>query len=210
MYGSLKSREWWSSDLMPVIFLFSAIISGVRLLAVLYVISCQLRKVAVDMGCLKGMAYTLSGFMMFTLLLEGVEFASLVYRGREGTEMILEFVKGPLMVPFVILQFGIGSATPLVVLYVDDLARHRRQDVDHGRVRQRMPCVARGADDALECRHRRGRKSPKTGKGLLTYTPTFLGREGLFAAAGVIAAPFMLLSIMVRIFPPWSQAIQAP
>ncbi len=29
MYGSLKSREWWSSDLMPVIFLFSAIISGV-------------------------------------------------------------------------------------------------------------------------------------------------------------------------------------
>ena len=37
MYGSLKSREWWSSDLMPVIFLFSAIISGVSLLAVLYV-----------------------------------------------------------------------------------------------------------------------------------------------------------------------------
>ena len=26
VFGSLKSREWWSSDLMPAIFLFSAII----------------------------------------------------------------------------------------------------------------------------------------------------------------------------------------
>src|ERR1039458_385009 len=42
MYGSVKAREWWSSDLMAVIFLFSAIISGVSLLAVLYVVSCKL------------------------------------------------------------------------------------------------------------------------------------------------------------------------
>ena len=45
VFGSLKSREWWSSDLMPAIFLFSAIISGTALLIVLYVISCRLRKV---------------------------------------------------------------------------------------------------------------------------------------------------------------------
>ena len=44
LFGSLKSREWWSSDLMPVVFLFSAIISGVALLIVLYVLSCRLRK----------------------------------------------------------------------------------------------------------------------------------------------------------------------
>ena len=43
------------------------------------------------------MAYSLWGFMMFTLLLEGVEFASLVYRGREGIDVIMEFVKGPLV-----------------------------------------------------------------------------------------------------------------
>ena len=60
---------------------------------VLYVLSCKLRKVPVDMPCLKVMAYTLWGFMMFTLLLEGVEFASLVYRGREGIDMIMEFVQ---------------------------------------------------------------------------------------------------------------------
>ena len=116
VFGSLKSREWWSSDLMPVIFLFSAIISGTALVIVLYVLSCKLRKVQIDISCLKVMAYALWGFMMFTLLLEGVEFASLVYRGREGIDVIMEFVKGPLVVPFFILQFGIGSLLPLAVI----------------------------------------------------------------------------------------------
>ncbi len=48
----------WSSDLMPVIFLFSAIVSGVALLVVLYVASCKLRKITVDAACVKGLAYT--------------------------------------------------------------------------------------------------------------------------------------------------------
>src|SRR5476649_1846135 len=109
VFGSLKSREWWSSDLMPIIFLFSAIISGVALLIVLYVASCKLRKVSIDEACMKVMAYALWGFMMFTLLIEGVEFLSLVYRGREGIDVILEFVTGPLIIPFFILQFGVGS-----------------------------------------------------------------------------------------------------
>ena len=55
---------------MPVIFLFSAVISGTALLIVLYVLSCKLRKVPVDVDCVKGMGYTLWGFVMFTLLLE--------------------------------------------------------------------------------------------------------------------------------------------
>src|SRR5659263_174341 len=116
MYGSLKSREWWSSDLMPVIFLFSAIISGTAFVIVLYVLSCKLRKVSIDLSCMKVMAYALWGFMMFTLLIEGVEFLSLVYRGREGIDVILEFVTGPLIIPFFILQFGVGSVLPLLVI----------------------------------------------------------------------------------------------
>ena len=82
----------------------------------LYVVSCKLRRIAVDLPCLKGMAYTLWGFMMVTLVLEGVEFANIVYKGREGIDMIMEFVKGPLLIPFFVLQFGIGSALPIAIL----------------------------------------------------------------------------------------------
>ncbi|HML08962.1 MAG TPA: NrfD/PsrC family molybdoenzyme membrane anchor subunit, partial [Xanthobacteraceae bacterium] len=116
VFGSLKAREWWSSDLMPAIFLFSAIISGTALVIVLYVLFCKLRRVPIDLACMKVMAYSLWGFMMFTLLLEGVEFASLVYRGRQGYDVIMQFVEGPLLVPFFILQFGIGSVLPLAVI----------------------------------------------------------------------------------------------
>ena len=202
VFGSLKSREWWSSDLMPAIFLFSAIISGTALLIVIYVISCRLRKVPVDLPCLKGMAYALWGFMLFTLLLEGVEFASLVYRGREGTEMILEFVKGPLIVPFVILQFGIGSLVPLLVLTF----MIWRGITGKTLIASVFVSACLVLLSVLMMRWNvviGGQEIAKTGKGLLAYTPTFLGREGLIAAAGVIAAPFVLLVIMVRLFPPW-------
>ena len=149
VFGSLKSREWWSSDLMPVIFLLSAIISGTAFVIVLYVVSCKLRKVSIDLPCMKIMAYALWGFMMFTLLIEGVEFLSLVYRGREGIDVILEFVNGPLIIPFFILQFGVGSVLPLARHHFPDLARHQWNGADCRNHRKRNPCSARSADDAL-------------------------------------------------------------
>ncbi len=204
VFGSLKSREWWSSDLMPAIFLFSAIISGTALLIALYVISCRLRKVPVDLPCLKGMAYALWGFMMFTLLLEGLEFASLVYRGREGIDVIMEFVKGPLVVPFFILQFGIGSVLPLLVLTF----LIWRGTAGNALVAGVAGCAFLVLLSVLMMRWNvviGGQEIAKTGKGLLSYHPPILGREGLLAAAGVLITPFVLLSVMVRLFPPWHE-----
>ncbi len=209
VFGSLKSREWWSSDLMPLIFLFSAIISGTALLIVLYVISCRIRRVEVDLACLKGMAYTLWGFMMFTLLIEGVEFASLVYRGREGTEMIMEFVKGPLLVPFFVLQLGIGSVLPILALTY----MLWRGTTGKAFIAGVTTCGAFVLLAVLMMRWNvviGGQEIAKTGKGLLTYHLPLLTREGAVAAACVLAAPFVLLSVMVRLFPPWEQAQERP
>ncbi len=205
VFGSLKSREWWSSDLMPAIFLFSAIISGTALLIVLYVVSCKLRKVPVDLPCLKGMAFALWGFMMFTLLLEGVEFASLVYRGREGIDVIMEFVKGPLIVPFFILQFGVGSVLPLLVLTF----MIWRGTTGGALVAGIAGCAFLVLLSVLMMRWNvviGGQEIAKTGKGLLAYHPPIFDREGLLAAAVVLATPFVLLLVMVRLFPPWEQA----
>jgi len=204
VFGSLKSREWWSSDLMPAVFLFSAIISGTALLIVLYVLSCRLRKIPVDLACLKGMAYTLWGFMMFTLVLEGVEFASLVYRGREGIEMIMEYVAGPLVVPFFIMQFGIGSAIPLVLLsYMIWRGTTGRALVVGVATSALLVLLA-----VLMMRWNvviGGQEIAKTGKGLLTYHPLIFGREGILAAASVVLAPFGLLWVMIQLFPPWGK-----
>ena len=203
VFGSLKSREWWSSDLMPPIFLFSAIISGTSLLIVLYVVSCWLRKKTVDLPCVKGMAYTLWGFIMFTLLLEGVEFASLVYRGREGIDMIMEYVRGPLVIPFFTLQLGIGSVVPIVLLTF----MIWRGTTGNALIAGVATCGVLVLIAVLLMRWNvviGGQEISKTGRGLLTYRLHFLGREGALAALCVLAAPMVLLTAMTRLFPPWS------
>jgi Ni/Fe-hydrogenase subunit HybB-like protein len=190
---------------MPPIFLFSAIISGTALLIVLYVVSCRLRKVPVDLPCLKGMAYALWGFMIFTLLLEAVEFASLVYRGREGIDVIMEFVKGPLIIPFFILQFGIGSILPLLVL----MFMIWRGTTGGALVAGVAGCAILVLLSVFLMRWNvviGGQEISKTGKGLLAYHPTMFGREGLLAAGAVLAIPMILLLLMVRLFPPWEAA----
>jgi Ni/Fe-hydrogenase subunit HybB-like protein len=209
VFGSLKSREWWSSDLMPPIFLFSAIISGVALLIVLYILSSRLRRVPIDLECVKGLAYTLWGFLMFTLVLEGVEFASMVYRGREGIDIIMEYVTGPLIVPFFVLQFGIGSLVPLVVLtFMVWRGTNGRALIAGALVSALLVLMS-----VLMMRWNvviGGQEIAKTGKGLLTYHPVIFGREGILAAMFVVAAPFALLWLMVRLFPPWVHETATP
>ena len=206
VFGSLKAREWWSSDLMPLVFLFSAIISGTALLIVIYVASCRLRKVPVDLPCLKAMAFALWGFMMFTLLLESVEFASLVYRGREGIEIIMEYVRGPLLITFLVLQFCVGSLVPLTLLsYLIWRGTTGRALVAGVTTSAALVLFA-----VLMMRWNvviGGQEIAKTGKGLVDYQPTIGGREGLLAAASLVVMPFVLLWMAVRLFPPWNQQL---
>jgi formate-dependent nitrite reductase membrane component NrfD len=194
---------------MPAVFLFSAIISGTSLVIVLYVLSCKLRKVPVDLPCLKGMAYTLWGFVMFTLLLEAVEFASLVYRGREGIDTIMEYVRGPLIVPFAILQFGIGSLVPLAVLtfliWHGTTGRTFVAGVAASAVLVLLAVLMMRWNVVVG-----GQEIAKTGRGLLTHHPLIVGRESLVSGAAVLVAPFVLLWVMTRLFPPWEQATPAP
>ena len=205
VFGSLKSREWWSSDLMPVVFLFSAIISGVALLIALYVLSCKLRKTPVDLACLKGLAYVLWGFAMFTIVLEGLEFANIVYKGREGIEVIMDYVTGPLLVPFFLLQYGIGAVTPLVVLtymiWRGTTGRALIAGVTLSAVLVLFSVWMMRWNVVIG-----GQEIAKTGKGLLEYQLVVFHREGLLNAVAVALAPLALLWLLVKLLPPWLQA----
>ena len=204
LFGSLKSREWWSSDLMPVVFLFSAVISGVALLIVLYVVSCKLRKIPVDLPCLKGMAYTLWAFAMFTIVLEGLEFANIVYKGREGIDMIIEFVTGPLIIPFFVIQFAIGAVTPIVLLsymiWRGTTGKALVVGVTVSALLVLLSVFMMRWNVVIG-----GQEIAKTGKGLLTYHMLIFHQEGLLTALAVALAPLGMLWVMTRLFPPWLQ-----
>ena len=202
IFGSLKSREWWSSDLMPVVFLFSAIISGVALLIALYVSSCKLRNIPIDLACLKGMAYTLWGFAMLTIVLEGLEFANIVYKGREGIETVMEYVTGPLVIPFFVVQFAIGAVAPILLLsymiWRGTTGRALVAGVTVSALLVLLSVFMMRWNVVIG-----GQEIAKTGKGLLSYHMLIFHREGLLTAASVVVAPFVLLLAMVQLFPPW-------
>ncbi len=187
---------------MPVIFLFSAIISGVALLILLYVVSCWLRRVRVDLACLKGLGYAMWGFMMFALLLELVEFGAIIYRGREGIEVIEQFITGPLLVPYFILQLGVGAATPILILAYMFWRGTAGRTLLIGVTLSALLVVF----SVLMMRYNvviGGQEISKTGKGLLTFPFEVFGKDGLIAAASVLIAPLILLAVMVRLLPPW-------
>ena len=205
MYGSLKSREWWSSDLMPVIFLFSAIISGVALLVVLYVASCKLRKIPVDVACVKGLAYTIWGFIMIAIALEALEFANIVYKGREGIEVIMEYVTGRLLIPYFVLQFAIGAILPFLVLSYMIWRGTTGQALVVGVTLS--ACLVLFSVFMMRWNVViGGQEIAKTGKGLLHYQPTIFGKEGLLMGALLTIAPVILLVGLSRLFPPWEEA----
>jgi formate-dependent nitrite reductase membrane component NrfD len=187
---------------MPVVFLFSAIISGVALLIVLYVVSCWLRRITIDLACLKGLAYTVWGFIMVALVLEGLEFANIVYKGREGVEMIIAYVNGPLLIPYFVLQFGIGAIFPLLLLsymiWRGTTGKALITGVTLSACLVLLSVFMMRWNVVIG-----GQEISKTGKGLLSYHLQFFGREGLLIAALLLLAPLATLFGLTRFFPPW-------
>ena len=202
MYGSLKSREWWSSDLMPVIFLFSAIISGVALLIVLYVASCKLRRIPIDLACLKGLAYTVWGFIMVAIVLEALAFANLVYKGREGIDMIMEYVTGPLLIPYFLLQFAIGLIGPFLALsYMIWRGTTGKALIVWVTV---SACLVLFSVFMMRWNVViGGQEISKTGKGLIFYLMPLLGKEGALVAIALTLAPLVVLLGLIKVLPPW-------
>ena len=202
VYGSLKARHWWESDLMPIIFLFSAIVSGIALLMVLYVLTSKLRRTRIDYQCLKGLTYALWGFLMFTVVLEGLEFANIVYKGKEGVDMIMTYVQGPLFWRFFVLQFGLGALVPVFLMGIMLAINLKGRAFIIGSTISALLVLM----NVLLMRWNvviGGQEISKTGKGLLTYIMPMFGHESIFSASIVLIAPFILLFILIRLFPPW-------
>ena len=202
VYGSLKARQWWESDLMPVIFLFSAIVSGIALLMVLYVVTSKLRRVRINFACLKGLTLALWGFLMFTVILERLEFANLIYKGKEGVDMIMVYVQGPLFWRYFVLQFGFGALLPVALMGLMIAFGTRGKAFVVGAMTSAFLVLM----NVLLMRWNvviGGQEISKTGKGLLTYPMTLFGHESFVSAFILTIAPFVLLWVLIRLFPPW-------
>ncbi len=131
-----------------------------------------------------------------------MEYANVIYKAREGIELILVFVSGPLFVPYFVLQFGIGAFLPIGILAFLIFGKVGGRTLVVGAVVSALLVLM----SVFMMRWNvviGGQMISKTLKGLLSYTPPLLGRESLLAAIFVMLAPFGLLWVLTRLFPPW-------
>src|SRR5215469_6046188 len=66
IFGSVKANPWWSTPLMPVVFLFSAMVSGIAIVLLVYVISMKVRKTPIDMHCVD----TVAKYLFYTFVID--------------------------------------------------------------------------------------------------------------------------------------------
>ena len=117
IFGSVKANPWWSTPLMPIVFLFSAIVSGIAAVMLLYVASCRLRRVAVDMRCLDTIARYLFFVFLIDFSLEMLDLVHRVYEADESFSVPLDFmVKTRLFTSQIVVQIALGTVVPLAML----------------------------------------------------------------------------------------------
>jgi Ni/Fe-hydrogenase subunit HybB-like protein len=201
IFGAIKANPWWSTPLMPVIFLMSAAVSGIALLVVLYQVVSKLRGRAPDQPCVSALSRWLWFFLILTITLELLEIIVMAYERSESWLIISELLTTRLEFSYVTMQMIVGGLIPLILLAVVVLMNRFL----HERVRNTLSTVA-----ALLCLVQvfsmrwnivvGGQLMSKSLRGLRShYEPELFGREGILVAILLVAAPFVILWVFDRV-----------
>ena len=205
IFGSVKANPWWSSVLMPIVFLFSAIVSGISLVLMLYYVTTMVRGKLLDMACLD----KLSEFLLYALVvdfsLELLDFIHRLYESEESIEILSELIFIKLGLSLTIVQILLGTIVPLVLLAV---ARFAQMPAELKRVGYFIAAllVQIGIFSTRWNVVIGGQLFSKSFRGLTVYKLEFGGLEGLFTSIGLLLLPFVILFVLVRMLPPWEEA----
>ena len=202
IFGSIKANPWWSSPMMPVVFLFSAMVSGIALVLLLYMFSSWRRKKAIDMRCVD----TVARYLFYAFLIDfGLEMLDLIHRIYEADESFrsLDFmVHTKLYLSQVVVQIYLGTLAPIALLALTQLFQFREI------ARKRIYAIA-GTLTLIGIFAMRwnvvigGQLFSKSFLGYTTYKIGFVAREGLLSAIGLLLLPCVILWVLVKVLPPW-------
>jgi Ni/Fe-hydrogenase subunit HybB-like protein len=202
IFGSVKANPWWSTPLMPVVFLFSAIVSGIALVMVLYMLLSWLRNAAVDMRCLDTIGRYLFYAFVIDFALELLDLIHRVYEADESFKSLDFMVRTKLFTSQILLQIVLGTLVPIGLLAMTQLMKLTE------RARKGVYATA-GVLTLIGIFAMRwnvvvgGQLFSKSFLGYTTYKLAFVHREGLLPAILLMILPFVILWVLVRLLPPW-------
>lgn len=209
IFGSVKANPWWSSPLMPVVFIFSAMVSGIAMVMLLYMGCTRLRKQWIDMRCVDTIAQYLLYIFVIDFALEMLDLIHRIYEADESFRSLGFMLHTKLFFSQVIVQVLVGTVVPIAMLGLvqfTNLAEPLRRKIYAlssslaliGIFAMRWNVVIGG------------QLFSKSFLGYTSYKLDLISREGLLVAGGLIILPFVILFVLIKLLPPWpAEAAQA-
>ncbi len=204
IFGSVKANPWWSTPLMPVVFLFSAMVSGIALVLLVYMLTSGLRGRAIDMHCLDTIAKYLFYTFVIDFTLEMLDLIHRIYEADESFRSLDFMVHSRLFVSQIVIQIFLGTLAPLLLLGLAQLmtfgAAIRKRIYALAAVLTMVGIFAMRWNVVIG-----GQLFSKSFLGYTTYKIGFVTREGMLPAIILMILPFVILYVLIKILPPWQE-----
>jgi predicted membrane protein len=201
IFGSIKANPWWGNVLMPIMFILSAIVSGIALCVFNYIVLTWIRRKTVDMRCLDTMAMFLFYALVVDAVVEALDVLHRGYAAEEGFNVLQTMIREKLFYTLNIGQVGIGTLLPLLLLGSLQLLRRRVPEAA-----RRTMIFFSGMAILLGVLAMRwnvvmgGQFFSKSFRGVMSYKMEFAGQEGWLISAVIICLPFIILTTLVKLF----------
>jgi Ni/Fe-hydrogenase subunit HybB-like protein len=203
IFGSVKANPWWSTPLMPVVFLFSAMVSGIALVMLMYMALTKIRRQSLDMRCLDAIARYLFYAFLIDFSLEMLDLIHRMYEAGESFQSLDFMVHTQLWVSHVMVQIVAGTVLPLLLLAATQLLRlsdlRRRRIYALAGILTLVGIFAMRWNVVIG-----GQLFSKSFLGYTTYKLAFVTREGLLPAILLMILPFAILWGLAKLLPPWA------
>lgn len=215
IFGSVKANALWMTPLMPVIFIMSAIVSGIALCMLTYIAAVKLRRLfgslrkapqeseGQEVTMIRMTAKYLLLFLIFAITLELLDLIFRGYTAVKSWDVLRSVIYGKDFVNIFVLQYTLGNLVPLMLFLMPRLTIRRAAVgillVLFGVFMMRWNVVIGGQAFSLTFAGYMHYHLPLIPHDYETF------KEGLGGALLIGLMPFLLFFILTRIFPVFSE-----
>ncbi len=202
IFGSIKANPWWSTPLMPIIFLFSAMVSGIAMVMLIYMVVSYIRTKSIDINVLDAVGKYLFFVLILDFTLEGLDQIHRIYEAEESFEIIKLLVQGKLYLTLFISQGLIGTLIPLCMLAFLQFYKNKV------RLRKTLYFMT-GIMILIGVYSMRwnvvigGQLFSKSFSGFTSFKVGLIGIDGTLMALFWLILPFGILAFLLWLLPPW-------
>jgi Ni/Fe-hydrogenase subunit HybB-like protein len=189
---------------MPVVFIFSAMVSGIAAVMLIYMFMCKARGAQIDMRCVDTVAKYLFYAFLVDFTLEVLDLIHRIYESDESFRSLDFMVHTKLYFPHIVIQILLGTLTPILLLAATQVLplREGRRKILYGLA----GCLTLMGIFAMRWNVViGGQLFSKSFLGYTTYKMGFVAREGLLMAIFLTILPFFFLWGLMELLPPWEE-----